>query len=166
MCDLNVIFLEEFKRLDALLRDMYQSEKGVSNYIDNMKSIPPDEYRFVSNWECDLKKLIRLRHLRNQLTHDIGTLDIDLCTQEDVDLLREFYDRFINICDPLALLRKQQEKRQATASLSQDKTQSEYMPDRPERQKAKRSFPSGGIVAILVILFMVLCFFIYTTVLK
>ena len=107
MGDLNSVFLEEFKRLDKILREMYQGEKGVTNYIHDMKSIPVYESRQIPNWKHDLKRLKELRDIRNQLSHEVGTLNVEMCTQEDIRWLKEFYRRIIRRSDPLALLRRE-----------------------------------------------------------
>lgn len=106
MNNLNYEFLEEYKRLDKLCREMYLSEKGVTAYIDDMKTVLSYERRSVKNWDADLNKLIELRHVRNQLSHEIGTLKNTMCSQEDVLWLKNFYNRVISQTDPLSIYNK------------------------------------------------------------
>jgi len=100
---LNNLFLEEYKKLDKLCREMYSSEKGVTAYIDDMKSILSYESRNIPNWDVDLKKLIELRHIRNQLSHEVGTFNSAMCSQADIYWLRDFYNRIMSQDDPLSI---------------------------------------------------------------
>lgn len=104
MSNLNNAFLEEFKRLDKLCREMYDTEKGVTSYIDDMKLTPEYKSRYIPDWNNDLRKLKSLRHIRNQLSHEVGTLDMDMCEQDDIVWLRDFYKRILNGTDPLSIL--------------------------------------------------------------
>ena len=106
MSNLNDVFLEEFKRLDKMCRERYQSEKGVTGYISDMKRTATDKSRSIPNWNADLKELIRLRHLRNQLSHEVGTFHRSMCTQREITWLRSFNHRILKRSDPLALLRR------------------------------------------------------------
>ena len=106
MGNLNDVFLEEFKRLDKMCRERYQSEKGVTSYISDMKRTATDKSRSIPNWDADLKALVRLRHLRNQLSHEVGTFHRSMCTQRDIAWLRAFNHRIFKHSDPLALLRR------------------------------------------------------------
>lgn len=116
MYNLNDTFLEEFKRLDKLCKEMYQSDKGITSYIEDMKHVSPYESRCIPNWDFDLKQLTNLRHLRNRLTHDVGTLNINMCTQSDINWLHSFYGRIFNQTDPIALLcrNKREQSKQVT----------------------------------------------------
>ena len=100
---LNIEFLEEYKRLDRLCKDAYGAEKGVSTYIDQMKAIG---YSGQQEWNAVLRKLIELRHIRNQLTHEVGTMDYVMCSAEDVEWLSDFHHRIMTQTDPLSLYRR------------------------------------------------------------
>ena len=103
----NIWFLEEYKRLDKLLCDMYQSEKGVTSYIDNMKNTAPYKSRYIPGWDEDLQQLIAIRNLRNQLVHDCGMLERKMCTQNDIEWINTFHSRILQRMDPIAILAKQ-----------------------------------------------------------
>ena len=107
---MNIRFLEAYKRLDKLCREIYDSEKGVTSYIQDMQSKPLSQTLKINNWNSDLKKLIALRHLRNQFGHDVGAFDNISCRQSDIDWLVDFKERIINGTDPISLLRKQNNK--------------------------------------------------------
>ena len=103
MVNRNNQFLEEYKRLDKLLRDMYQSEKGVTAYIDHMKSVAPCESKGIPGWDDDFRRLNALRKLRNYLVHECGTMEQALCSQDDITLINDFYRRIVQIKDPIAM---------------------------------------------------------------
>lgn len=102
----NYTFLEEYKNLDQLCRQIFMSDKGVTTYIDEMKAIPTFDANVIQNWSSDLSRLKDLRHTRNILSHEVGTLQQNMCTQNDIDWLKEFRLRIINQTDPLALFDK------------------------------------------------------------
>lgn len=138
---MNEIFLEEYKRLDKLCREIYQSEKGITSYIDDMKSVSAHKSIYVPNWNPDLKNLIKLRHIRNQLTHEVGTLNVSMCTQSDIDWLKEFYNRILNTKDPLSLLTKQiNHKRNLSAER-----------EAPTSKHHKTKKASGCLISLLIV---------------
>lgn len=102
----NVAFLETYKRLDKLCRELYDAEKGVTSYIDDLKQQSAIGRQLVPGWDHDLNQLIALRHLRNRLTHEVGTMEEPLCTQEDIKEIETMHQRILSRTDPLAQLRK------------------------------------------------------------
>lgn len=99
-------FLEEYKRLDKLCSEIYQTRNGISTYIEDMTNISYRQSRHISQWNEDLQHLRALRSLRNRLVHECGTLDMDMCSACDVDWLKSFYQRILHCTDPLALLHR------------------------------------------------------------
>jgi len=104
MDNLNIEFLEAYKRLERLCNDIYETEKGVTSYIDNMKEIPSAESRFVVNWQNDLNVLMNLRRTRNLLTHEEGTMNRQMCDAADVRWLNDFKERILKQDDPISRL--------------------------------------------------------------
>ncbi len=152
MNDLNNAFLEEFKALDKLCREVFRSEKGVTTYIDFMRSIPVYESQHIPNWSSDLRQLVRLRHLRNQLTHELGTLNMNLCTQNDILWLRNFYNRIFARTDPAAILyQKRTMPQTANASVQKQRPQVHRAPEMHEDS------PDRLTALILSVLAFVLC---------
>lgn len=135
MLSLNIVFQEEYKRLDRLCKDYLSSTEGVSEYIRQMESTPWSNRRYVFTWEDDYKQLKHVRWIRNQLAHEVGTLNSDLCTENDLDWVQSFYNRIINGSDPFSIIRKAREEtlranqrtqtRNATVSVKFNPTQSE-----------------------------------------
>ena len=106
MANINQQFLEEYKHLDKLCKEAFDSDKGVTSYIDYMKATPSEKSRKVSGWDSDLKMLITLRHARNKLAHEVGTLDTALVSRDDIDWLKEFYERIMGGDDPISKLQR------------------------------------------------------------
>lgn len=106
MLDLNIEFQEEYKRLDRLCKDYLSRKEGVTEYIRQMESTPWNHRQYVPTWENDYKQLKHIRWVRNQLAHEVGTLESDICTEYDLDWVRSFYDRIMNGSDPFTIIRK------------------------------------------------------------
>ena len=104
MSNINYIFFEEFKNLEKLCNDMFQSHNGVTNYIDEMQTVSYGNHCHIPAWDSDLKQLKRLRHIRNHMAHEAGGFEDDICTRSDVDWIQDFYERILKQSDPLALL--------------------------------------------------------------
>lgn len=83
---------------------MYGEDKGVTNYINDMKAVPYIEYIGINNWKNDLEQLIRMRCIRNDLAHIGGTFGEQICTQMDIDWIKDFYRRIMEQSDPMAVL--------------------------------------------------------------
>lgn len=90
-------FFETYKRLDRLCSDVFGLRNGgVTRYIDELKAIG---YEYSE----DCKTLKRLRHIRNQMAHDEGTFDYQMCDREDIIWLNTFYNRMMKGAVPLAV---------------------------------------------------------------
>ena len=99
-------FYNEYTRLDELCQSLYDTEKGVSSYIEMMSTVFPKYSERIPLWQDDLKQLKRLRHIRNTLAHTVDAFDMDLCSREDLQWLNVFYKRLLDRKDPLAQLRQ------------------------------------------------------------
>lgn len=98
-------FIDSYKRLEKLCSEMYSNNHGLSTYIDEMTNIPNGS-SYVSDWNEDLKKLKHYRWVRNQIVHEPGRTEENMCDTEDVLWLNSFYARIMSVSDPLALYRK------------------------------------------------------------
>ena len=98
-------FLESYKRLERLCRDVMDDDRQVSAYIDEMVRLS-DGSRWVSGWDRDLKQLKHYRWVRNQIVHDPDCSEENMCGPEDVRWIEDFYARIMNQTDPLALYRR------------------------------------------------------------
>lgn len=105
MSRLNDEFMEAYKSLDKICREMFHGDKGVTAYIDEMQGIH-NGAKYVSSWDATLRKLKELRHIRNNYAHEVGTTYTDICTQADIDWLNNFYNAILHTEDALAEYRK------------------------------------------------------------
>lgn len=109
---INIEFFEEYKRLDKLCAELFgKNSGGITSYINEMeaKSIPGIQTRKIAGWDGTLAKLKKLRHIRNNMAHDEGSFGDAYCTDEDVEWLRNFYDKIMKVSDPLAQYQKSME---------------------------------------------------------
>ncbi len=129
----NYAFLEAFKALDKICKELFMSDKGVTAYIDRMKASPSYESSTVAQWSADLSRLISLRNTRNILSHEVGTLDKNMCDQTDIDWLNNFKTRILNQTDPLALLHKYKKERSGAKAESQSTSPFCQQSEKPSR---------------------------------
>lgn len=99
------MFQEEYKKLDNLCRDCYSSIDGISEYIRRMENEQDRSKMLIASWEDDYKMLKHVRWIRNKLSHEVGTLQSNICTQDDLDFVINFYDKIIKCTDPLTQIR-------------------------------------------------------------
>lgn len=111
---INLTFQEEYKRLDKLCKDCFSSVDGVSEYIRQMESAQYSLQRFSASWESDYRMLKRVRWIRNQLSHEVGTLQSNICTQKDLDFVTTFYSKIMSCAAPLAQMRILEENERKT----------------------------------------------------
>ena len=105
-------FLDSFKRLERLCRDVMADDRRVSAYIDEMIRLT-DGSRRVSGWDRDLKQLKHYRWVRNQIVHDPDCSEENMCGPEDVRWIEDFHARIMNQTDPLAMYRRVTQGREA-----------------------------------------------------
>ena len=98
-------FIEQYKRLEKLCGEIMNDDRKVSAYIDEMINTSNGAY-FVPGWDADLKRLKHYRWIRNQIVHDPGSSEENMCSAEDVNWLVQFHARIMNCTDPLSLYRK------------------------------------------------------------
>ena len=126
----SIQFQEAYKRLDALCKDCLSSEKGVTEYIEQMERIPWNAHSGIPNWESDFKALKHVRWVRNKLAHEVDTLESDLCQESDIRFVLGFHDRILQSTDPLALLRQQQRNAVAKQKAATPSTSGSGAPQR------------------------------------
>ena len=104
MNDFNYRFFEEFTKLDKLCVSVYQAEGGTLGYIEQMRSVSAVCADTIPNWTAELEQLHRYRMVYQALAQSTEAFNEQLCGQEDLDWLRDFYNRIMDRKDPLALL--------------------------------------------------------------
>lgn len=111
-------FIKKYKLLDKLCKEMYMSDKGVTSYIDDMKSVPFADSKIIEGWRDDLYKLIELRGKRNKWAHDDDVVNF---SRSDCTWIEDFHKRVLKGNDPLALLRKHQKMSNKVKSVNAPK---------------------------------------------
>ena len=98
-------FINSYKRLEKLCNEIYDSNHGISAYIDDLLRLTSAS-RYVSSWDNDLKQLKHYRWIRNQIAHEPNCTEENMCEYGDAQWIDDFYDRIMNQSDPLAMYRK------------------------------------------------------------
>ena len=114
MVEQNIHFHELYKRLDNLCKDCFNSQEGVSEYIKQMEKYMLEGKRYITNWEKEYKDLKHIRWIRNQLAHEIGTLNSDIVENSDISFVANFYNKIIKSTDPLSVLGKYKKSQNQT----------------------------------------------------
>lgn len=96
-------FLEAYKSLDELCKQILSSDKGISEYIAEME-YENQGRMLVVRWEQDYKRLKEMRWIRNQLVHETNSFQENLISEEDIEWLKDFRDRIMKGTDPFSLL--------------------------------------------------------------
>ncbi len=109
MRELNIDYLDLYKKVDKFIKDAYFTSEGVSAYIRMMDANNIKGVRYVNLWQVDYERLKHMRWVRNQLAHEV-VYDSDICEQSDFDWLHEFYDRLFLANDPLSCLKRQEDE--------------------------------------------------------
>ena len=95
-------FSESYKHLEKICGEIMNDERRVSAYIDEMLKKSNGAF-YVSGWNEDLKQLKHYRWVRNQISHEPGCTEQNMCEPSDTMWLDNFYARIMNQTDPLAL---------------------------------------------------------------
>ncbi|MBO7214625.1 MAG: hypothetical protein J6V66_03920 [Clostridia bacterium] len=99
-------YLEEYKSLDKLCKDMFSTGEGVSEYIRQMDLVPFSNRSYVSNWQAQYKMIVHLRFIRNTIAHDTNSANMEICKEGDLVNLKEFHQSIISGEDPLAVINR------------------------------------------------------------
>ena len=105
MNKIEIIFFENYKKLDNLCKDILNSNQGVSDYINEMNNTPLGKRMLVQTWEDDFKNLKHIRWVRNDIAHGNGESE---CEQDDIDFVINFYQRIMNQTDPFGIIHKKE----------------------------------------------------------
>lgn len=95
-------FIESYKHLEKICGEIMNDERRLSAYIDEMLKTPNGAF-YVRGWNDDLKQLKHYRWVRNQISHEPGCTEQNMCEPSDTIWLDNFYVRIMNLTDPLAL---------------------------------------------------------------
>lgn len=117
----NIIFFDEYKKLDKLCSEMYgKNSGGVTCYLNDMMTVPVMQRNRIPEWNQTYDRLRELRHIRNQMAHGEGSFEDYPCSEEDVLWLFEFRSKIMHISDPLAVYRRQTEESMHATRVKED----------------------------------------------
>ena len=98
-------FISSYKYLEKLCGEVMNDRRGIPAYIEEMERTPRGAF-YVPSWNDDLKALKHYRRVRNQIAHEPDCDEDNMCDEDDVLWLDQFYSRIMNQTDPLTLYRK------------------------------------------------------------
>ena len=159
-------FMEAYKRLDNLCKDLFPSDVGITEYIKSMERC--SHYTlYIDNWRNDYFALKHYRYIRNKIVHENDVTEDELCTADDVIWINNFYQRILNQTDPLALYRKaavnSSKSSNKMADISQNNSPNflRYSSSRPPKSNGKKSgYNLTALICaavIIVIIVAIIC---------
>ena len=166
MQSLDMIFFEEFKRLEAVCNDMFSCKSGVTEYITQMEQAAEKGRSAVPGWDGDYKSLKHLRWVRNKIAHEADAGAV--CTQGDLSQLRSMTAKFQSKQDPLAMLEKARKPKPAASKpkpaagsqpkkatpANREKPAAQTRPKQPEKKpQGKRA---GAVILLILVVLLVL----------
>ena len=116
---IQIEFLDEYKYVDKICREMLGAEKGVTAYIEQLDETPMTVRYWIAEWNDEYRQLKHIRWLRNQIAHSTGYVE---CTQSDLDWLKDFHNRLLTQQDLLAKARRVIQESQIQKQQQQAKT--------------------------------------------
>lgn len=146
-------FLEAYKSLDELCKQILSSDRGISEYIDEM-SKEQQAHLKVFCWENDYKQLKRMRWIRNRLVHETNSFEDNLITVEDIEWLQDFRSRIMKCTDSYSLLyQSRNAKRKATPK-------QEILPEKHYEtcQSSQKLNLVVGVIILIVIVILAIIF--------
>ena len=124
-------FIDEYKHLEKMCSEIYGQQHGISHYITDMEQTSPYTAERIPGWSNDLANLKRVRHIRNKMVHDADDYD-DAYEPEDLEFIKQFYQRILTQQDPLAernrLNKKTSQPKQKEADTSVNVASTYYIP--------------------------------------
>ena len=125
MNTIQIEFLDEYKYVDKICREMFGTEKGVTTYIEQLDETPMTVRYWITEWNNEYRQLKHIRWLRNQIAHSTGYVE---CTQSDLDWLKDFHNRLLTQQDLLAKAHRVIQESQIQNQQQQAKTILEATP--------------------------------------
>ena len=144
-------FLESYKRLDNICKDIFESQKGITTYIETMEGIYNGKY-YVSSWEDDYKQLKHYRYIRNQIAHENNINEQNMCNEYDTQWIEQFINRIMQISDPLTLYNNNITAVQKEQKASQKNVENNRVATPKNNSKKKAGCLSVVIVSIVILL--------------
>lgn len=152
-------FIDSYKHLEKLCGEILNDDRRISAYIDEMLNTPSGGF-YVGTWEDDLKKLKHYRWVRNQISHEPGCSESNMCSLEDTIWLDQFYARIMNRTDPLALYHKATKPRTAVRGRTSISPPADIYAPNTTRRKQQQINPEMASAAKFAATFVIILFVI------
>jgi hypothetical protein len=104
----NVLFLDEYKKLDDMCKANLNMSEGVAEYVKKMESSEGPK-KNVDAWVDDYHSLSKCLHIDSLLADEIMSGKAQ-CTKEDIAWIKKFRKRISKGEDPILELQKYHEK--------------------------------------------------------
>ncbi|MCR5601873.1 MAG: hypothetical protein K6G33_14200 [Ruminococcus sp.] len=161
MRDLNIDFMDLYKRTDRFIKDAYSSSDGVSEYIRLMEASFNRGNANIQGWKSDYDNLKHIRWIRNQLAHEVS-YDSDICSESDYEWLEDFYKRLFSSTDPLGELRtfenivsyNSNRSKPLAANRPQQSPRVVYPPPQPMQQRPNVNQSAGCLGTFMMMLIL------------
>lgn len=150
-----LIFLEAYKNLDELCKQILSCDIGISKYIEDMEKEVQGLY-YVTDWEKDYKKLKHMRWIRNQLVHDANSFENNIVTLDDIEWIKDFQSRIIKCTDPFSLLNQLRNQEGGVKTVNNSLSNAKKQEDLANNKKSKRSV----IVVVILLAILLISIFI------
>lgn len=149
-------FIDSYKHLEKLCGEVLNDDRRVSAYIDAMLSMPRGSY-LVAGWNEDIKRLKHYRWVRNQIAHEPGCSEENMCEPNDVMWLDNFYSRIMNQTDPVALYHRATKPRPAPKPKQTytSRTTGHTYPQQTLNSKKSSNEPVGYLTFLIATLLLV-----------
>lgn len=131
-------FIESYKHLEKLCGEILNDDRRLSAYIDEMVNTPNGSV-YVQGWNNDLKQLKHYRWIRNQIAHEPGCTEANMCGSNDALWLDMFHSRIMNQTDPLAQYYKVIRSQTASKAKQVYKTETQNYTYSQQANKNKKS---------------------------
>ena len=153
MNTIQIEFLDEYKYVDKICREMFGTEKGVTTYIEQLDETPMTVRYWITEWNNEYRQLKHIRWLRNQIVHSTGNVE---CTQSDLDWLKDFHNRLLTQQDLLAKAHRVIKESQIQRQQQQAKTIAAAAPKYGANVFGSSSRPRKSWILIAVIAALVM----------
>lgn len=148
-------FISSYKHLEKLCGEVFNDNRRISAYIDEMQSTPNGAF-YVHSWDEDLKMLKHYRWVRNQIAHEPDCDEQNMCDPSDALWLDDFYSRIMNQTDPLALYHKA-----TTPTNAHKRNQPSSTSDTNAGVQKSTTGRYVLLLAVLLIILLIAVFFFY-----
>lgn len=142
-------FSDSYKHLEKLCGEILNDDRRISAYIDEMQNTPRGSF-YVRRWDEDLKKLKHYRWIRNQIAHEPGCTEENMCEFGDSAWLDDFYSRIMNGTDPLTLYHKATTTRTTNKSNQMQNPVPPMNPQPAANQNRSSKKTVGCVLAVLI----------------